>query len=836
MMRILKGLIKLILFLIPLAVMAAGAGMLWVSRSQAPVDGAMQIAGLAGEVTITRDRNGVPHIKARTRADVAAGLGFAHAQERLWQMEISRMAGQGRLSELFGEATVGSDIWLRTMGIYEAAEASLRVMDADTMAMLDGYARGVNAWMERTPQVFSARLPPEYLILGVKPEPWIAAHTLTAIKMMSISLAENLGEEALRLGFSRMGLSEAEIQDLLPYLDADIPPPMPDLTRLLGLDTTPLGEDPTTADASDVFAEDAFAGDVFAEDAFAAIDGMLATGASNNWVLSGARTASGLPVLANDPHLGLSAPSVWYLAHLEVTHEFDEPRHLIGPSLPGTPYVLLGRGNDIAWGFTNTATDAQDVFVERINPDNPDEYLTPTGWTQFGQAEEIIRVRGGENTVFTRRWTRHGPVFPAGYKKFDKLLPDNTVAALQWVALAHDDTTAMAGTRLFDMRTVDDFQAGFEAFLTPMQSMVVADTTGNIGFVAAGRVPLRDPANRLMGRAPAPGWNAIYDWRGYVPYKDLPRQTNPESGLIATANTKIVGPDYPVHLTFDWESSDRQNRIEALIDSAEGKHSAATSRQMQADVFSPVFARLKPRMLKALDRAVLSQSDLALVEQISAWDAGMARDRMEPLLFVAWVRQTMIKTFEDDLGMLFRDWFKIRSKVVERLLDGTTARNWCDDKATEAEESCEAIVTEAFAAAISDLTARYGEDASKWRWGQAHYAKGKHSPFGEVAALRRFFNVEVESGGGPFTLDRGRTQIQDDDDPYANTNAASYRGIFDMADLDRATYIQTTGQSGNLFSGHYSDFAPLWADVNSIEIPATDVSDPEGVWALSPGS
>jgi penicillin amidase len=467
-------------------------------------------------------------------------------------------------------------------------------------------------------------------------------------------------------------------------------------------------------------------------------------------------------------------------------------------------------------------------------PKIPDEYLTPTGWEPFGQKEEIIRVKGGEDHSFTRRWTRHGPVFPASYKHFDRLLPENTVAALQWVALAHDDTTAMVGPRLYGMRTVEDFQNGFDAFLTPMQSMVVADRSGNIGFVAAGRVPRRDPANRLMGRAPAPGWNAIYDWRGYAPYKDLPRQTNPDNGLIATANTKIVGPDYPLHLTFDWEEPFRQERIETLFNGSNEKHTPAMSRQMQADVYSPAFASLKPRMLEALEGKALSQADQALVARIADWDETMARDKMEPLLFMAWVRHTMMMTFEDDLGFLFRDWFKIRGKVLERLLDGQTARNWCDVKSTADEESCDQIVTDAFGAAVAELSERYGEDPASWRWGQAHYAKGAHRPFGEVSLLRRFFNVEVESGGGPFTLDRGRTQVQDDKDPYANTNAASYRGIFDLADLDRSTYIQTTGQSGNVFSGHYNDFAPIWADVNSIQIPAGDVADPVGVWSLSP--
>jgi penicillin amidase len=506
-------------------------------------------------------------------------------------MEVSRMAGQGRLSEMFGDA-IDTDIWLRTMGISEAAVASLAVMDEDTMVMLKGYARGVNAWMTRNPQVFSARLPPEYLILGYTPEPWRPVDTLTAIKMMSVSLAENLGEEALRLGFHRIGLSEPEIRDLLPYLDADTPPEMPDLTGLLGLDPQrsvsrrlPLMRPPPLRISMAFWRPVPPTTGLF-----------RASGPS--------RDCRSLPMILIWASWRRRS-GTW--RHLEVTGEFDEPRRLIGVSLPGTPFVLLGRGNDIAWGFTNTATDAQDVFVERVNPENPDEYLTPTGWEPFGQKEEIIRVKGGQDHSFTRRWTRHGPVFPASYKHFDRLLPENTVAALQWVALARDDTTAMVGPRLYGMRTVEDFQNGFDAFLTPMQSMVVADRSGNIGFVAAGRVPRRDPANRLMGRAPAPGWNAIYDWRGYAPYKDLPRQTNPDNGLIATANTKIVGPDYPLHLTFDWEEPFRQERIETLFNGSNEKHTPAMSRQMQADVYSPAFASLKPRMLEALEGKALSQ-------------------------------------------------------------------------------------------------------------------------------------------------------------------------------------------------------------------------------------
>ncbi|PWW04510.1 penicillin amidase [Hoeflea marina] len=827
MRRLFKVLIRLILVLVPILVMAAGAGMLWMSRSLAPLDGSIEIVGLSGPVSIARDSEGVPHIAGETRGDVAAGLGFVHAQERLWQMEVSRMAGKGRLSEMFGKATIGTDIWLRTMAIDKAAEASMAVIDADTMAMLEGYSRGVNAWMDRNPQSFSSKLPPEFVILGHQPEPWTPVDTLICLKMMSVQLSENAGDEVLRLAFARMGMSEAEANDLMPYLVVDTPPPLPDLTPLLGLDTTPLGAPVTKAEAGS-------GASGLGANSYAMIDAVMGTGASNNWVVSGSRTQSGKPVLANDPHLGLMAPSIWYLAHLEVTSELGEPRHLIGASLPGSPYVLLGRNNDIAWGFTNTATDAQDIFVERVNPDNADEYLTPSGWAKFGAQEEVIKVHGAPDTVFTRRWTRHGPVLPASYKKLDKLLPENSVAALQWVALASDDTTANAGPRLFTFRTVSDYQDGMEPFLTPMQSMVVADTTGNIGLIAPGRVPVRDPANQVMGRAPVPGWNAIYDWRGFVPYAELPRLTNPPVGAIGTANTKIVGPDYPHFLTFDWDEPFRQQRVDTLVINAREKHTPEISREAQADVYSAAFVGLKGRFARALAGKQLTTLQQGLLSRIEAWDGQMTADKGEPLIFLAWVRHMMINTFSDDLGPVFDDWFKPRINVLSRLVDGGTARNWCDVKDTPDEESCDALLIASLDDAVADLRARYGDNIDAWRWGTAHVQRGAHQPFAEVDWLAGFFNVDVEAGGGPFTLDRGVTHLENDNAPYVGTNAASFRGIYDLSDLDKSTFIQTTGQSGNVFSRHYRDMAQRWADVKSITIPTTGAGDVEGHWQLTP--
>lgn len=819
-----KAILKLILVVVPLLLIVVGAGMLWLSRTLPPKDGNMQVAGISGPVTITKDQNGVPHISGKTRADVATGMGFVHAQERLWQMEVSRMAGRGRLSELFGEATIGTDTWLRTMAIGEAAEASLAVIDEPTMAMLQGYAKGVNAWINRNPREFSARFPVEFVVLGAEPEPWTAVDSLISIKMMSVTLSANVGDEVNRLAFARLGFSAAEINDLMPHIEADNPLPLPDLSALLGLDIGPL-EKPVTEAGLDQ--PDAVK--------MAYFDQITDVRASNNWVVSGSRTESGMPIVANDPHLGLMAPAIWYLARLEVTEELGEPVNLVGASLPGAPFVFLGRNDNVAWGFTNTAADVQDIFIERVNADNPNEYLTPSGVQTLGSVEETIKVKGGKDVVFTRQFSRHGPILPGTYKNIQDYLPENTIAALQWVALAHDDTTANAGPALFAAKTVTDYQDLMEVFLTPMQSMVVADSQGNIGFIAPGRVPVRGAANQVKGRAPVPGWNAVYDWVGTIDYANLPRDNNPLNGAIGTANTKIVGPEYPEFLTFDWEEPYRQDRIDELVINANEPHTMETSRMAQADIHSAALSGLRDRFIKVLQGVELSVEQEGLLRRLEKWDGQMKAGASAPLIMTAWMRQAYIEVFSDELGPAFKDWMKTRGRVLERLADGETARNWCDRASTEPVEQCGQVLADALTNAVSDLKTRYGEDANEWDWAEIHYAHGAHRPFSEVGLLAPLFDVDIAHQGGPFTLDRGEVTLNDEDEPYANTHAASYRGIYDLSDLNKSTFMHTTGQSGIVFSRHYRDFAGPWAKVQAITIPVGPVKDPEGVWTLEPG-
>lgn len=817
MRRIIKGLLWLLFFLVPLALLATVVLYVWIARSVTPASGEARLKGLSAPVTITRDRNAVPHISGASLEDVEQALGFVHAQERLWQMEVARMASQGRLSELFGEATVNTDIFLRTLDLHGAAAQSLSAFNEGDRKAIEAYVAGINAFLEQPGRVFASKFPPEFVILGHKPEPWQPADAVAAVKMMSLSLGGNMSQEIERLKFARLGMADAEIDDLLPSLKTDTPPPLPDLKTLLGLGSGPLN----TASLP--------------EQRFAFVEAMMGEGASNNWVLSGAKTATDKPMLANDPHLEFSAPSLWYLAHLQIKAPDGETRNLVGVTLPGAPLVFLGRNDRIAWGFTNTDPDVQDLFIERINPENKAEYLTPDGYRPFDKRTETIRVKGGGEVTFERRATRHGPVLPDSYRGLGRYLPDGTVAALQWTAFAPDDTTMSAGFRLWDFKSVAEYLDGMRDYVTPMQSMVVADVDGNIGLIAPGRVPVRDPANEIMGRAPSPGWDASYDWKGAIPYEELPRQYNPLRGAIGTANSKIVDSDYKPFLTFDWDEPWRQERINTLMVDSNVKQTLETNRQAQGDDYSPAYAALGPVMLGLIEGR--SDVDAEIVTALKRWDYRQDRTRVESLIFEAWLRVATKRIIADDLGDAFPGFWKARAGAMLRWLSPDAARDWCDDGRTAEKESCGDELALALKDALSDLETRLGPERDKWLWGTLHYAYGAHRPFAKVKALSSIFDVNEPMSGGAYTLDRGTSNWDDAVNPYRATHGTSYRGIFDLGDLDRSTYIQTTGQSGNVLSPYYRDMAGRWARIEAFTIPVGEVAYQDGVlgtWRLMP--
>ena len=735
--------------LLTFALIALGTAYAYLRQSLPKAAGEITLAGIAAPVEILRDRYGVPHVFAASAADAYFALGFVHAQDRLWQMEMSRRIAAGRVAEILGPAALDTDRFLRTLGVRRVAEANLRHFDPEARALLDAYAAGVNAFLAGDPV-----LPPEFLLLSVKPEPWSAADSVAWVKMMAWDLGTNWRTELLRLQLSRV-LPLGRIHEFLAPYPGDAAPEIRDLKELYGsLEREPL----RFAATSD------------------ALDG------SNSWAVSGSRTPSGKPLLANDPHLGFTAPPVWYLAHLQAPG-----LDAIGGTLPGVPGILAGRNERIAWGLTSTGGDVQDLYLERKD-------------AQFTERSEVIRVKGAPDERLTVRVSRHGPVISDVSRAALDAGPRGHVIAMAWTALAEDDRSAQAALRLGFARDWQGFLSTLRDLHAPQQTIAYADVEGNIGMISAGRVPLRKPGNDLRGLAPAPGWDPRYDWAGYIPFDELPRLFNGRDAVVA-ANHKAVLPGYQHHVTTEWQPPYRARRIEELL-AAQPAHDVASFARMQSDIVSLAARELLPFFLKASARSEEAKSALKV---LAAWDGTMAGERAEPLLFTAWWRELAQALYADELGTAFASNWAQRAVFVANAL--AAQRHWCDNVRTPATESCEEILGDSLEKAIAALREQYGENKT---WEAAHVARHRHRPFTRHGVLSRLFDIRVPVGGDAYTLNAGRMDFNDEAEPYASRHGASFRAVYDLADAQSSLFITSGGQSGNLLSRHYRGFAEAW--------------------------
>ena len=751
------------------AVLLAVGSCSWLSLPS--YDGSETVPGLEAPVEIVRDAHAIPHIYAGSARDGAFAMGYVHAQDRLWQLEMQRRIGAARLSELVGEPGLETDRFLRTLGLYRIAERNFEGLTPEVQAIYKAYAAGVNAWLETR----SGLLPLEFQLLGHEPEPWRPADSLVWLKIMAWDLGDNFEDELLR-GRLAGRLDRAQLQDLwAQHPDDPAPGPHdePDAAATAGIDYGALA---------------------------ALTPGMRGSGfGSNGWAVSGEHTESGKPLLANDPHLRLEIPGVWYLAHVS-TPEFE----IVGATLPGLPLPLLGRNRHFAWGFTNTGPDVQDLFVERIDPDDRSRYLVPGGSAPFEVRTERIGVSGEEAVELTVRETRHGPVISDLLEESAEFLEEGHVLAFAWTALADDDRTAEALVRVTTAEDWDGFVEALRDAAVPQQTIVFADRAGNIGHIAPGRVPVRASG---QGHMPAPGWTGTHDWIGWVPFEELPRAYNPAAGRVVSANNRIVPLDYPHYLTDAWAPPYRAQRIEALLD-ARPRHDVASFTAIQQDLLSLAAARLLPVLLALTEPAGGdARSALSMLEQ---WDRSMARDRPEPLIYAAWLRELMRALFADELGEAFEDYWKIRPETIHRALTARTA--WCDVVSTGEREECTEIVTGALDEALAFLAAAYGEDAQDWRWGEAHTVQMKHRILGEIPAIGSWFEVSLPSGGEKDTVKAGGFDVDDPEAPFAQNHGAGYRAVYDLAEPERSVFMISTGQSGNPLSSHYEDLAEPWRD------------------------
>jgi penicillin amidase len=766
--RVLRALIGTFVGLL-IVILAAGAGgYAWLRTSLPETRGRLVLPGLHQEVSIYRDRDGVPHIFAADDADAYFALGFVHAQDRLFQMDFQRRLGAGRLAEVAGAKALDIDRTMRTLGLYRAADASLDALSPDVRGALEAYARGVNAFLTTR----SGAWPPEYYVLGTAPERWRPADSLVWGRLMALSLSGNWRGEALHAQLAQR-LSVEQLDDF--YADRGVGGPI--------------------TLASPV--EKSQAGDALFARALAALPDVIRPRlASNVWVVDGRYTQSGKPILANDPHLGFGAPGVWYLARITTPTLV-----LAGATAAGVPFHLLGQNGAIAWGMTTTGADTQDLFVERVADGDPAAYETPDGPRAFETRTETIGVRDAADVTITVRATRHGPVISDVEAAAAAVAGDHTVLALAATALRPDDRTAEAFYRLDRATDWPTFTRALADFGAPVQNVFYADRAGTIGMMTPGLIPMRRAGDGFM---PTRGWDDSGAWDGFIPFDELPQRKDPTDGLLVNANNRVVGDDYPHFISRDWDAPYRAERILTLLHEGTAG-TVASHRALQLDIVSPMSAELLPLMLASVRR---NERTARALDLLAAWDGRMSRDRPEPLIFVAWLRELDRDLFADELGDLFPRMWDLHPRLIARTLRDDT--RWCDDVTTAETETCAMQVGRALDQALDALSRRYGADVAAWRWGRAHQARHDHPIFDRIPLLRDLADLELPADGGNDTINRGAMHVASERDPFADVHGAGYRAVYDLGDPDGSMFVIATGESGNPLSAHYGDFLERW--------------------------
>ncbi len=822
--------------LVGLALLASAAAGIYIYRTFPAMNGELRATGLQAPVAVSRDAADVTHIKAQTPRDAWFAIGYVHAQERGWQLEFNRRVMHGELSEAFGPATLETDKLLRALGIVQAAERQWQGLPAEGKDAIQAYSDGINSFYATSSQALS----PEFHVLGVKPggerdgkggKAWTPQDSIGWSLMMALDLGGNWGTEFARLAAAKVLPTDKLWQLFTPY-PGEQPASKVDFSKLyadLGVykagvpNAIKTGASPAHIDWANV-AKDTYFSDDLTQNItdWASSLGTVDGKGSNNWVVAGARTQSGKPLLANDPHLGLSAPAIWYFAHVQAPESkaadgrVTPALNAIGATLPGLPFVVLGRTAQVAWGFTNTGPDVQDLYLEQINPANPAQYRVPAdgaqaAWADFKTRVETIKVKGQPDVQLTVRECRHGPVLSDAQKSHADLIDTSKyVIALRWAALDADNQTVLSGLRSNHAQSVSDLLAAFESYHSPMQSVVMADTTGRTAFKAVGKLPLRKPDNDILGIAPAPGWDTRYDWAGWATYAQNPHADHAAievKGFLATANQRITPPDFPIFISQDWAVPYRFDRIEQMLASMP-KHDAVSMQKIHSDQKSQSALTLLPHLQKALQTSTHAMAANAKTA-LAGFDGVMRADSAAPTIMEMWADELTRGLVGDKLGdIAFKSLYGKRN--FRAAIEGILAR---DDAAWCGEKGCAAQASAALDRTLPRLEKTSGADISQWTWGRAHNAISAHKPFGNVPLLARFFDVRVPTGGDTYTVNVGQYWPNDEKAPFANRHAASLRTVFDLADLEKSQFIYQTGQSGSVFSSRYRDMSAEWAAV-----------------------
>ncbi|KOS63319.1 beta-lactam antibiotic acylase [Lysinibacillus sp. FJAT-14222] len=748
-----------------LAVVAIVAfiGFTWfMNKSKPVIDGELTVSVLDQDVTVTRDDKGVPHIFAKTDADLYRAQGYVQAQDRLFQMDLARRQASGRLSEIIGEATIKTDKYFRTFSLRDAAEKSLSTYDAESKQVLEWFTDGVNAFMAQAKE--NNTLSYEFALLGYDPEEWSVVDSLTIGKYMAYDLGGNWNTLAFR-HWALQNFDEEKAKELfIKYPE--------NASSILAANK----ENPVEV-----------AGNFNAELLPNEFNG------SNNWVVSGSKTKNGTPILADDPHLGLSTPSIWYQMHLQ-----SPEQNVSGVIFAGIPGIILGHSDEIAWGVTNVGPDVQDLYIEIPNPDDPTQFRYDGKWEQAEVRDEAIKVKDGETVDFEVVVTRHGPIMTdLAFKGTEP----TAQFSMQWTAL--QPTTELRAVLGFNKaKTWNDFEKALEDFKAPAQNFVFASKDGTIAYKANGQIPIRKQGD---GQLPVPGDSSDYGWEGFIPWNELPTVVNPKEGFIATANNEVIGEEYPYHITDSWAQPYRFERIKEVLE-ANDSLTVEDMMNLQMDQHNLYAREFLPDLLNSIKAQDHDGKYEDVIKLLEDWNMVDAKDSGAPLVFHTLMQKLQEVLFKDQMPEDMYNLMSGKFNITDQLL--RTA--YAGDKSIWIEEQggVDVTVYKALKLTVAQIENQFGKSASKWQWGDFHQLTFDHTLGNASPILAAYFNAKkVPIGGSKVTV-----QAADNDLAGNVDHGASWRFVADVGDLSSAYHIVGPGQSGHVKSDWYQDQVIDWAN------------------------
>jgi penicillin amidase len=825
-----RAAVQLAILLVLVMVMTTITGVVLVRRPFPQTSGELRLPALDAEVDVVRDAHGIPQVYADTTEDLMRAQGFVHAQDRFFQMDLRRHLTAGRLAELLGEPALEADKFVRTLGWRRVAEREWALLEAETRDALTAYAEGVNAWLDRQD---ATELGIEYTLLRIggldhPPEKWTPVDSLAWLKAMAWDLRGNMDDEIGRV-LAGVGHTDRQVEELYP------PYPYEEHAPVVGggavVDgafepeaTEPGSRNPQrppfTADQRDLL-----------DDVLATVEGlpeMLGRGSgigSNAWVVSGDRTTTGAPLLANDPHLGTSLPGVWAQVGLHCREVSEAcPYDVSGFSFAGVPGVVIGHNRDIAWGFTNLGPDVTDLYLEKVRGGR---WRHDDRWRRMRIRQETIEVAGGEDFDLTIRETAHGPLLSDVSRELSTVganaavplgSPDRHTGyavALRWTAL-DPSPTADAILHLNKASDWRSFRAAASRFAVPAQNLVYADREGNSGYQAPGRIPIRKSGND--GRMPSAGWLPENDWTGqYVPFEALPHALNPDEGFLVTANQAVAGEDYPFHLTDDWDPGYRSQRIRELLE-ADDEVSVDEMAELQLDTHNELAEVLVPHLLDIPLPAGYADDGQALLRD---WDGDQAAGSAAAAYFNVTWRELLRLAFHDEMReSQWPDgggrWWRVVTALLE---DPDNA--WWDDKHTDEVETRDVVLREAMLAARDELTRRVSRHPEDWEWGRLHRLELRGAGLGSSGSVLAEWMVnrggwQVGGGGSAVNATAWEAALG-----YEVTAAPSMRMVVDLGDLDRSRWVNLGGASGHAFHPHSTDQVDLFVEGETLRWPFT---------------